>query len=420
MSDRIGWFHCVAGIAGDMALGACFAAGADVDEVRAVLGQVPVRGWTLDTVEVTRAGLVATKAVVKVADAHHHGHPQHQLGPSDVRQGHRPAREVLELIEGADLPARVAERSLAVFGALTAVEARLHGTTPGEVHLHELGGLDTIIDVVGTCAALELLGVDRVACSPVAVGQGTVRTSHGIVPNPAPATLELLAGRPVVGLDARFEITTPTGAALMAALADHWGPLPAMRIEAAGFGAGDQDFPERANLARLVVGVGAHASTVPGSAPGPQGRSEVLTLLETNVDDVTGEMLGHALEEVLAAGALDAWISPVTMKKSRPGHTLHVLCTAEHALRLQALVVAETGTLGVRTTRVDRWAAERRVASVVIRDREIRLKGHPGRWKPEYDDVAAVARDLGVPLRVVLAEAAVAASRLDGGTSASS
>lgn len=390
------WFHCFAGIAGDMALGSLLDAGADLNEVQSILKRLPFAGWSLHTEPVLRGGMAATRAVVSVTD-------------NVVVRTHA---HIVGLVETARLPDRVAERSLAVFAALAEAEARLHRRPVDQVHFHEVGGHDTIVDVVGTVAALEVLGVDVVTASPVATGTGMVRTAHGMLPNPAPAVVALLEGAPTWGRDLAVELTTPTGAALLAALSSGFGPMPPMRIAASGFGAGTRELDELPNCTQVVVG---QPVTLPGSSP-DAGAGQPVALLEANVDDATGEQLGYAVSALLDMGAHDAWLSPIVMKKGRPGTTVHLLCDPADSDRLRALLRAETGTLGVRGTTLQRWPVPRTIATVDVDGHAIRIKVSPGRIKAEFDDVARAARDTGVPLRQVAAraEAAWLAQQVEG------
>ncbi len=295
------WFHCFSGVAGDMALGSLLDAGADAAEVRRLLGRLPMGGWRLDLEATQRCGVGATRAVVV----------------TEATTVSRRLSDIETLLAAAALPARVRDRSIAVFRRLAAVEGAIHRVEPDEVHFHEVGALDAIVDVVGTCAALEVLDVDDITCSPVTVGRGTVRTQHGRLPNPAPATLALLAGRPVLGAAVDLELTTPTGAALVTTLAGGFGPLPPMTVRAVGYGAGGRDLPDQPNVTQVVLGDLARHAT-------PSGQP--VTVLEVNVDDVTGEVLAHTVTALLAAGAHDAWITPIIMKKGRPAATVHALC----------------------------------------------------------------------------------------------
>jgi len=373
------WFHCFAGIAGDMALGSLLDAGAELDEVVELLERLPFRGWHLSAEPVLRAGIAATRAVVEVTD--------------DVVV--RTHAHIVGLVQEARLPDRVARRALDVFQALAQVEGRLHRRPPQQVHFHEVGSHDTLVDVVGTAAALEVLGVDDVWCSAVATGTGTVRSAHGFLPNPAPAVVELLRGVPTWGRDLSVELTTPTGAAIVAALAVGFGPLPPMRIETTGFGAGSRAIDELPNCTQVVVG---EALDVPAGAA---GRGHEVMLLEANLDDVTGEVLAHAVAALLDAGALDAWITPVLMKKGRPGHVVSALADLALAGVVRRRLQEETGTLGVRAHGVERWPATRAMDAVDVEGLPVRVKVSPGRVKAEQRDAARVASLTGLPLREV-------------------
>jgi len=376
------WFHCFSGISGDMALGSLLDAGADVDEVRALLGRLGVRGWSVEPEAVLQAGLAATQAGVRAHDD----------------QVHRTFSAIEAMLAGAGLPPRVHDRSLATFLGLAEVEGALHRRPPAQVHFHEVGSLDAIVDIVGTCAALEVLGIDEVRASAVATGTGMVRAAHGLLPNPAPATVALLAraGAPTFGRPDTAELTTPTGAALLAALVppDGFGPLPCLVPTSVGYGAGTRDLDGTPNVTQVVVG------TVDPARAGAQGQP--LGVVEANLDDATGEVLGHTLGALLAAGALDAWITPSTMKKGRPGHVVSALCDAALAGQVAAVLAEETGSLGVRVTRVERVAANRRLEEVDVGGVAVRVKVSPGRVKAEFDDAAHAARVLGRPAREVV------------------
>ncbi len=377
------WFHCFSGIAGDMALGALIDAGADLDEVVTLLDALPVGGWTIEAEPVLRGGIAGTKIHVRTKET------------TVVRT----AAHIKDLVAEAQLPARVAARAQAVFDALAIAEGRLHRRPPDQVHFHEVGAIDAIVDVVGTCAALEVLDVDRVTTSPVAVGLGMVRAAHGVIPNPAPAVVELLQGVPTKGVDLAVELTTPTGAALVAALADRHGPMPAMTVSATGFGAGSREIADRPNLTQVVLGVEAATEPLDG---------QPVVLLEANVDDATGEVLAHAVGQLLTAGAHDAWVTSIVMKKGRPAHTVHALCDPALVDDVRSVMARETGTLGVRGRGLERWPSARQVETVTVDNRSVRVKVGPGRVKAEFDDAARVAHETGRPVREVLAQAEAA------------
>ncbi|HEX3622685.1 MAG TPA: nickel pincer cofactor biosynthesis protein LarC, partial [Acidimicrobiales bacterium] len=320
------WFHCFAGIAGDMAFGSLIDAGADVAEVRALLDRLPMAGWSIEVEPVMRGGIGATKVNVVVAET------------AVVRT----YAHITGLVDEARLPERVRNRAQATFAALARAEGHLHRRPAAQVHFHEVGGVDAVIDVVGTCAAMEVLGIDQVWSSPVANGTGMVRSAHGMLPVPAPAVIELLRGAPTYGRDLPYELTTPTGAALLAATATGWGPMPPMRIAASGFGAGSREMEGLPNLLQVVLGDAGPAVTAR-----PEPGQPVLQL-EVNVDDATGETLAHAVAALLDAGAHDAWVTSIVMKKGRPAHTVSVLVEPALADQVAAVLVAETGSLGVR------------------------------------------------------------------------
>jgi uncharacterized protein (TIGR00299 family) protein len=307
----------------------------------------------------------------------------------------RTAGHISALIEEARLPERVRRRALGTFDALAQAEGHLHRRPPEQVHFHEVGGLDAIVDVVGTCAALELLDVDEVHSSPVANGVGMVRAAHGLLPNPAPAVVELLRGAPTFGVDISAELTTPTGAALLAANVTRWGPIPMMTIASTGFGAGTRELDARPNLTQVVIGTSSESL----------GAGQPVTLLEVNVDDATGETLAHTIAMLMEAGAHDAWVSSIVMKKGRPAHTVSALCDPTLAAQIARTLTSETGSLGVRGQTLERWPATRREDEVDVDGNIVRVKVGPGRIKVEHEDAARAARRLRLPLREVVSRA---------------
>jgi pyridinium-3,5-bisthiocarboxylic acid mononucleotide nickel chelatase len=378
------WVHAFSGVAGDMLLGALLDAGAPLDGVRETISALGVPGWSLDAERTERAGLVATRAIV--------------TAPEDPGH-HRTSRDIDRLLVAADVPARVRERARSTFAALARAEGRLHGVPPDDVHFHEVGALDAIVDIVGVAAALESLRVDRLVAGPVHVGTGTVRAAHGRLPNPAPATIALLAegGLATVGESVDVELTTPTGAALLVALsAGASGPLPPMRPVAVGYGAGRRELPDRANAVQVVLGI----EEAPADA-----AMEDLVELAANVDDTTGEVLAHAITALLGAGAVDAWVTPIVMKKGRPAHTVHAVCARAALATVRNVLLAESGSLGVRWSPVQRLALTRTETIVVLDGHPIRVKRAGDRVKVEHDDAVAAAVAQGIPLRDVLARA---------------
>ncbi len=372
-TSRVAWLQLSAGVAGDMVLGALIGAGADLDDIRHGLSSLDVPGWSLTTEPVDRCGIVATRAIVEVDD--------------DATS--RPYGVIRSLLEAADLAPRVKQRSQRAFRLLAETEAALHGPAIDDVHFHEVGGHDAIVDVVGVMLALESLEIDTVTCSRIGLGHGPIRAAHGIIPGPAPATARLLTGFAVDGVDQPVELATPTGAALVASLCEAPGPVPPMTLRSHGLGAGTRDLPDVANVVGAFIG------------DAPNATIEPVALLETTVDDVTGEHLALCVSAVLEAGALDAWVTPVTMKKGRPGHVLSCLCDPVAIASLTTVIHRTTGSLGVRTTLLERSTLPRRFVSVEVAGHEIAIKVSPVRAKPELDDVARVAQATGMTLAEV-------------------
>ena len=397
MSDgqRLAWFDAGAGASGDMLLGALVGAGAPLADVQTAVDALQVEPVRLRESAVTRAGLAATRVDV-------------QVPPSDVR---RTWPDIRGLVESADLDDAVRVRALDVFARLARAEAAAHGTAEDDVHFHEVGALDSLADVVGASAALHALGIGGASCSPVTVGAGSVRTAHGLLPVPVPAVVALLgaAGAPVRGGSVEHEACTPTGAALLTSVVSSWGPLPAMTVEAVGTGAGGRDDERVPNVLRVLLGSPAHQPT--------DTTLEEAVVLEANVDDLDPRLWPGVLSALLAAGASDAWLTPILMKKGRPAHTLSVLTSPERLADVRSVVYAESSTIGMRVHRVGKDALEREVVEVVVRGRTVRVKlarsgGDVVNAAPEYDDVVAAAAALGTPVKAVLAEAVAAAHDL--------
>ena len=413
MTPLTAWFHCFAGIAGDMALGSLLDAGADESEVVEMLERLPVHGWKLRVEPVLRGGIACTRAIVEVDEA-------------ATAEGQGISRNYVDIaaaVREASLPERVEQRSLATFAALARAEGALHRADPERVHFHEVGGHDALVDVVGTAAALEVLGVDTVRVSAIALGTGTVRAAHGTLPNPPPAVLRLLQGFATYGRPVSLELTTPTGAALVRALAAESvsgavksvsgavesvsgavesvsGAMPAMTISASGYGAGAAELDTLPNCTQVVLGeplVGAAA-----------GHGQPVTVLEANLDDATGEQLAVAVASLLDEGALDAWITPVVMKKGRPGHTVHVLCDPARSELLADVVRRTTGSFGVRALQGERWPESRHIEEVLVEGEPVRLKIGLSRVKAEPEDVARAAAATGLDPQQVAARAEAA------------
>src|SRR4051794_24089847 len=369
-----------------MLLGALVDAGVPLEVPARAVGALRVEPVMLTTEQVTRHGLGATRV-------HVHAPPS---------MTHRTWSDVRAILADAHLDDDVRERALAVFRRLAIAEGRVHRTDPDDVHFHEVGALDALADVVGVVAGFMHLGLDRLAASPVALGSGSARGAHGVVPVPGPAVLELLAGVPVVAGAVPAEMCTPTGAALLAELVDEWTVLPPMRVQRTGYGAGGRDPAELPNVVRLVLGEPA------GAAPGP-------VVLEANIDDLDPRLWPGVLDALFAAGASDAWLTPIVMKKGRPAHMLSALCPAAAVAAVQAAVFATTSTIGLRIVPVGKVALERTTTSVEVLGAPIGVKvahsdGRIVNVSVEYEDVAALAREQGLPVKEVLRAATAAAA----------
>jgi uncharacterized protein (TIGR00299 family) protein len=399
----IGWVDASSGASGDMLLGALVGAGVPLPVLAAAVSAVAPEAVTLVPEPVTRNGFAAVRCHVEVADS----------------RTHRTWRDVAALLDTADLPDGVRRRAQGTFERLALAEAAVHGTDPAEVHFHEVGALDAIADVVGVCAGLEHLALAELVVSPVAVGSGTVGGAHGTMPVPAPAVVELLRDRPSHAGAVPMELCTPTGAALLTAAATRFGAQPAMTTRRIGVGAGHRDPAGHANVLRLLLGdpvaPGPTVEQVPVVEPVEAHGTQDPVVIEANVDDLDPRLWPAVLAALLAAGASDAWLTPILMKKGRPAHTLSVLAAGPQASRVRAEVFRQTSTIGVRETPVRKTALDRETRTVRVAGHEVRVKvasynGEVLNSQPEYDDVAAVAATTGRPVKDVLAEA-VAATR---------
>lgn len=387
---RIGYLDCFSGIAGDMLLGAMVGCGLPLDELRGDLAGLALDGYRLEHRRVQRGALAAHKVEVVVEGDDHHGR-----GLGELRQ----------ILAASELPAGVAEAAGRVFEALCAAEAEVHGVPVGEVHLHDVGAVDAIVDIVGACCGLHRLGIDRLRCSPLNVGGGQVDSAHGVLPVPAPATVRLLEDAPVYSRGPQAELVTPTGAALVSTLGTGWGGWPEMTLEAVGYGAGDQEFEELPNVLRLAVGRAAPAKD--------GGHDAEISVVETNIDDMNPQIFSSLIPRLLDDGALDAYTTSVQMKKGRPGFQLTVLVRRPDVDRLVELLFRETSTLGVRTWPVERRELGRRQVPVETPWGSVQMKvatlgDEVVNAAPEYDNCAALAERAGVPVKRVL-QAATAA-----------
>ncbi len=395
MARKVLWVDGSAGASGDMMLAMLVDIGLPVATLKRALATLPVDGWSLRSRRVERCGLAARKIDVKVREGAHG----------------RGWKRIKAIIDGATLGTVVKKNALAVFRRLVEAEARAHGRPFDEVHLHEAGGTDAIVDIVGACFGLHVLGVERLVVSRLTTGFGSVRCAHGVYPVPGPATLNLVRGFPIEAGSIEAERLTPTGAAILTTLADGWGTLPAMHVEASGYGSGSTDLGETPNLLRGVLGI-----EDAGIAEQRDDAANRIIVIETNLDDATPQVLAFTIERLLEEGALDAHVSALTMKKGRSGHGLTVLARPGDVDRLSRVVLAETPALGLRFRREERVELERTLERVATPFGTVRVKigslgGKTLNVWPEYEDCAAAARKHGVPLARVQQAALAARSK---------
>lgn len=372
------YFDAFSGISGDMLVGALADAGASSSAIADAIGSMEI-GASVTFEKVKRRGIGATKFHVAAEETTKHRHLPH----------------ILRMIEKASMPEGAKQNAARVFQKLGEAEAGVHNVPIEKVHFHEVGAADSIADIVGACLGLELLGVTSVACSPVNVGSGTVKTEHGILPVPAPATAALLTGHPVYSRGPALELTTPTGAAVASALATFWGVLPSIRLTGQGYGAGDYDFPEHANVLRVLLGE-------------PNGASEAttVTVIEANLDDSNPQVLAFAAERLFERGALDVTLQPIVMKKGRPGTLLRVLARTQDRESLAQTIFAETSTFGLRLYDAERRVQSRSWVEVATRHGAVRVKvSGDGGYAPEYEDCRKLALASGAALKDIVAEA---------------
>ena len=377
---KTAWLECATGISGDMTLGALIDVGVDRGAIDAAIASLNLPDVRLRVETVIKNGFRATHVLVD--------HPE--------QHAHRHYSDICRILDQADaLTERQRDIARQLFLSVAESEARVHGSTIEQVHFHEVGAVDSIVDIVGVAVGFDLLGADRVVCNFVPPGRGYVHIDHGICAVPAPGTAEILKGIPLADVPIEAELTTPTGAAIVRTLADAFGPLPVMTIEQVGYGAGTMTFPQRANILRLFVG---QMSSVP--------NSDFVSLLETNLDDVSGEVVGHARSRLMAAGALDVYTTPIQMKKDRSGVMLSVICRIQDESDLEQILFDETGTLGIRRTVVQRSVQHRDHVDVdtpwgMVSGKRAWRTGSPPSFSPEFEDCARIAGEHGVALRDV-------------------
>jgi pyridinium-3,5-bisthiocarboxylic acid mononucleotide nickel chelatase len=401
---RVLYFDCFSGISGDMLIGACLDAGLPVDELRRALGSLAMRGYDIQVRRVLRCGISATRFEV-CEEAHErqndveHGHDHHRHDRHHVHNHHphRSLPEIFTLIETSALSSSGRDRAKDLFQRLAEAKAAIHQMAVDRVHLHEVGALDSIIDIVGAVFALDWIGADRIVCSPLNVGGGMVTSAHGVFPVPAPATVRLLADAPIYGGAVQKELVTPTGALLATSYASAFGPVPAMSIDRVGYGAGARDNPETPNVLRLLIGR--------ESAP---GTSERVVVLECQIDDMNPQIFGVVMDRLYAAGALDVYYVPVQMKKNRPGTLLTVVAPPDRHAALSSIIFNETTTIGLRHHEVGRERLVRETITVDTPVGQIRFKlahrdGRIVNAAPEFDDCAALAAATGRTVKEIQA-----------------
>jgi len=374
----LAYLDAFSGISGDMLVGALADAGADGVAIADAIRSLDV-GVTVSFEKVRRAGIGATSFHVDMGHQHAHRHLSH----------------IVKIIEKAGLPAGAERKAVAIFQRLGEAEAAVHQVPIEKVHFHEVGAADSIADIVGASLAFDLLGVDRIVCSPINVGSGTVNTEHGLLPVPAPATARLLTGMPIYSSGPAVELATPTGAAIAVTLAERFGAMPAMTVNQTGYGAGGHDFPGQANVLRVMLGT-------------PLAAEEALevTVMEANLDDLNPQVMAYAAERLMEAGALDVSMQPIIMKKGRPGNLLRVVARREDREALAAIIFAETSTLGLRMHTAERRIQARRFEEVETRFGKVHIKiGSDGSYAPEYEDCRRLALESGAALKDVIAEA---------------
>jgi uncharacterized protein (TIGR00299 family) protein len=397
---KVLYFDCFSGASGDMIVGALIDAGVPLDEIRGALGSLSIDEDAVWTERVQRAGIGATKFQVRGEEGSHAPHHHtHAGGVATEAHAHRTVPEIYTLIDGSRLSATGKDRAKALFGRLGEVEGTIHGTPVDEVHLHEVGSLDSIVDIVSTVHALELLGADRIVASPLNVGSGTIRSAHGLYPVPAPATVRLLEGVPVYSGTQRAEMVTPTGALLITAYATEFGSIPAMKIAAIGYGAGARNFEDTPNVLRVLIG------EADMSAP-----SHAVVVIEAEIDDMSPQLFGVVMDKLLAAGALDVFYTPIQMKKNRPGTLLSVIAVPGAREKLTAIIFRETTTIGVRYREMTRECLDRETQNVTTPFGQVRFKvarrnGEILNASPEFDDCVRLAEASGLSVKEVQAAA---------------
>ncbi len=389
------YFDTSSGISGDMILGALVDAGVPLEKLKKELSKLPVRGYELQSRKVKRAGFLATKADVIL-----------KAGVRRQESGVRRWKEIEKIIKTSSLSKDIKQKGLQIFKRLFDAEAKVHGERVDKVHLHELGAVDCIVDIFGALIGLDIMGVKKIYASPLNLGSGTIKTEHGILPVPAPATLELLKNIPIYSSDITYELTTPTGAVLISSLADGFGQMPAMSVSKIGIGAGGRDFKTHPNVLRVFVGEDIKGR-IQGAGYKMHDKEQRITIIETNIDDMNPQVYEYVMERLFKAGALDVFLTQVIMKKGRPGIVLTALCSADKKEDLIKIILKETTSIGVRFYEADRVTLEREIKTVKTKFGHVRVKvsklgNEILKSAPEYDDCKKIAEKLKKPLIEVM------------------
>ena len=403
---RVLYFDCFAGAAGDMILGALLDAGLPLEELKRALGSLAVEGWDVSAERVIKTGITATRfrvhehahqgsGIGDQGSGHHHSHHPHH--------GHHSLEEIFAAINRSALSETGKGRAIHMFNRLGEAEAAIHGIPIDKIHLHEVGALDSIIDIVGAVFAIEWFKADRIVCSPINVGSGMVRTEHGVFPVPAPATVSLLKNAPVYSSGIQSELLTPTGALVLTEFASAFGPIPPMTIEKVGYGAGDRELKETPNVVRVLVGEADATKT-----QDPGSKTMKVAVLECEIDDMNPQIFGALMEKLYAAGALEVFYSAVQMKKSRPGTLMTIVAKPEQRDAMTDIVFKESTTIGIRHQELSRECLDREMVTVStalgpVRFKVARRDGRVVNAQPEFEDLAKLSAERGIPIKDVQA-----------------
>ncbi len=384
----IAYFDCFSGISGDMTLGALVDAGVPLKEIEDGLSRLHVKGYQLKARKVKKCGMRATKVDVDLDES--------------GGQGARKWSDIQKIVKNSSLSKPIKQKGLFIFKRLFEAEAKVHGSRYDKVHLHELGAVDCIVDIFGSLIGLDILGINEIYASPINLGSGLIKTEHGILPVPAPASVELLKGVPVYSSDISFELTTPTGAVLISSLASDFSPLPNMNILTTGVGAGNKNFKDRPNIMRIILGEGPQSSE-----PGTRTEDDGVMVIETNIDDMNPQIYEYAMDKLFRAGALDVFLTPIIMKKGRPGITLSVICNEKEKDCLIDIILKETTSIGVRYYKTERKILKRQIkkkktkyGTINVKVSQMDKKGR--KISIEYEDCKKIAEKYNIPLVEVM------------------